>query len=82
MPISALTRLSHTGQKFSEKNFCKGVQQSYFELSLLSLIHKIFEQNVYHYVTVYLGQILTLKNVDKTANTFCGEAKRKKTDTV
>ena len=44
MSISALTRQSHTRQKFSEIFFCKGVQL-YFEISLLSFIHKIFEQN-------------------------------------
>ena len=44
MSISALTRPSHTGQKFSEKNFCLGVEL-YFEISLLSFMHKIFEQN-------------------------------------
>ena len=37
--ISALTRQSHTTQKFSEKFFCKGVQL-YFEISLLSFIPK------------------------------------------
>ena len=49
--ISALTRLSHTGQKLSEINFCEGVQLC-FEISLLSFIHKIFAQKVYLYVTV------------------------------
>ena len=48
-----LTRLSHTGQKFSEKNFCKGVQL-YFEISFLSFIHEIFEQNFFLYVNSLL----------------------------
>ena len=67
--ISALTRQSHTGQKFSEKIFCKGVQL-YFEISLLSLIHKIFEQNFYLYITVYLVRIWTYQNADEKAHTF------------
>ena len=67
--ISALTRQSHTGQKFSEKNFCKGVQL-YFEISLLSFIHKIFEQNFYLYITVYLVRIWTYKNADEKVHTF------------
>ena len=37
MFTSALTRLSHTGQEFSENIFCEGVEL-YFEISL-------FEQN-------------------------------------
>ena len=41
MSVSALTRQSNTEQKLSEKNFCRGVQL-YFEISLLSFIHKIF----------------------------------------
>ena len=69
MSISALTRQSHTAQKFSENNFCKGVQH-YFEISLLSFIHKIFEQNFYLYMTVYLVRIRTYKNADKKAHTF------------
>ena len=43
--ISALTRQSHTGQKFLENIFYEGVQL-YFEISL-------FEQNFYQYVAVY-----------------------------
>ena len=34
---------------FRKKIFCKGVQL-YFEISLLSFIHKIFEQNFYLYI--------------------------------
>ena len=41
MSMSALTRLSHTGKKFSEKNFYEGVQL-YFEISLSSFNHEIF----------------------------------------
>ena len=52
--ISALTRLPHTGQKFSEKIFCKGVQL-YFEILLLSFIHKIFEQSFYLYITARMA---------------------------
>ena len=46
MSISALTRLSHAGQKYFLQRFffCKGVQP-YFKISLLSFIRKVFEQN-------------------------------------
>ena len=40
MTISALTRLSNAGQKFSQKKFCKRVQPD-FEISL-SLLHVKF----------------------------------------
>ena len=44
LSISALTRQSHTGQKFSEKFFfCKGALL-YFKISLLSFIHKIWNK--------------------------------------
>ena len=80
MFISALTRQLHTGQKFSEKFFCKGVQLC-FEISLLSFIHKIFEQNFYLYITVYLVQMLTYKNADEKARTFSRRSKNgRKTD--
>ena len=71
MSIAAQTKLLHNGQKFSEKFFCKGVQL-YFEISLLSFIHKIFEQNFYQYIAVsdYLVRIWTYKNVDEKAHTF------------
>ena len=82
MSISAVTRQSHTGQKFFEKNFCKGVQL-YFEISLLSFIHKIFKQNFYLYVIVYLVRIWTYKNADEKGHTFSRSKnikKRTKTD--
>ena len=72
--ISALTRQSHTGQKFSEKSFCKGVQL-YFEISLLLFIHKIFEQNFHLYITVYLVRIWTYKNANEKAHTFSRRSK-------
>ena len=56
--IYALTRQSHAGQKYPKKLFCKGVQL-YFEISLLSFIHKIFEQKFYLYTAVYLVRIWT-----------------------
>ena len=64
--LSALTRQSHTGQKFSEKIFFKGLQL-YFETSLLSFIglHKIF---TYIYTTVYLLRIWSYKNADEKAH--------------
>ena len=40
MSISALTKLSHTGQKLSERIFRKGIQP-YFEISLLSFIPEV-----------------------------------------
>ena len=75
--ISALTRQSHTGQKFSEKIFCKGVQL-YFEISLFSFIHKIFEQNFYLYITVYLVRIWTYKKGDEKAHTLSRRSKNVK----
>ena len=78
--MSALTKLSNTGQKLSEKFFCKEVQP-YFEISLLSFIHKIFEQNLYQYVTVYLVRIWTYKNVDEKGHTFSRRVKNVKNRT-
>ena len=75
MCTSALTRLTHTGQKFSEKNFCKGMQP-YFEISLLSYIRKIFEQNFCEYLAVYCRWIY--KNADEKANTFLRRSKKVK----
>ena len=46
MSISALTRVSHSGQKLSENIICKGVQLC-FKMSL-------FQPNYYHYETFYL----------------------------
>ena len=78
--MSALIRQSRTELKFSEKIFCKEVQL-YFEISLLSFIHKIFEQNFYLYTTVYLVRIWTYKNADEKAHTFSRRSKNvKKTD--
>ena len=59
--------------------FCKGVHL-YFEISLLSFIHKIFELNFYLYTTVYLVRIWIYKNADKKAHTvlFQEEAKTQK----
>ena len=83
--ISALTKLSHTGQKFSKKIFLERVQL-YFEILLLSFIHNIFEQNFYLYVAVYLVRIWTYENADEKAHTFSRRSKnlkkRTKTDTV
>ena len=83
MSISAPTKLSHTGEKFSEKKFLWRIQL-YFEISLLSFIHKIFEQNFYLYVTVYLVRIWTYQNADEKAHTFSRRSKnvkkRTKTD--
>ena len=86
MSISALTKLSHIGQKLSEKIFCKGAQP-YFKISLLSFMHKIFEQSFYQYITVYLVRIWTYKNADEKSHTFsrrCKNVKKngRKTDTV
>ena len=75
--ISALTRQSHTGQKFFEKFFCKEVQL-YFEISLVSFIRKIFEQNFYLYITAYLVRIWTYKNADEKAHAFSRRSKNVK----
>ena len=76
MSISALTKLSHIGQKFLKIIFCKGVQL-YFEISLLSFIHKMFEQNFYQYVAVYFVRIWTSRNENEKSKLvlFHGEAK-------
>ena len=71
----AQTKQSHTGQKFSKKNF---------------LQRGIFERKFYLYVTVCLVQIWTYKNADEKAHTFSRRSKkhkktgenRRKTDTV
>ena len=63
--------------KVFRKNFCKGVQL-YFEISLLSFIHKIFEQNFYLHITVYLVRIWTYKNADEKAHTFSRRSKNVK----
>ena len=70
MFISALTRLSHTGQKFSESIFGEGVQLC-FEISF-------FEQNFYLYVKVYLVRIWTYKNAEEKARTFSRSKNLKK----
>ena len=62
MFIFSLTRLSHTGQKFSKNIFYKGVQLC-FETSL-------FEQNFDQYVAVYLVRKGTYKNAEENAHTF------------
>ena len=60
---------SHTLNKsFPKKILRKGVQL-YFEISLLSFIHKIFEQNPYPYTTVYLVRTRNHKNADEKAHT-------------
>ena len=55
----------------------------YFEISLLSFIHKIFEQNFYLYITVYLVRIWTYKNADEKAPTLSRRSKhiKKRTKT-
>ena len=62
---------------FRKKFFCKGVQL-YFEISLLSFIHKIFGQNFYPYITIYLVRIWTYKNADEKAHTFSRRSKNVK----
>ena len=44
-------------------------------------MHKIFEQNFYLYITVYLELIWTYKNADEKAHSFLRRSKNvKKTD--
>ena len=62
---------------FSEKYFFEEVQR-YFEISLLSFIHKTFEQNFYQYVTLYLVRIWACKNVDEKVHTFSWEKQKRK----
>ena len=62
---------------FRKEFFCKGLSL-YFEISLLSLMHQIFEQNFYPYVTVYLVRIWTYKNTDEKAHTFSRRSKNVK----
>ena len=38
-------------------------------------MHKIFEQNFYLYVTLYLMRIWTYKNADEKAHTFLRRSK-------
>ena len=74
MSISALTRQSHTGQKFSEKNFLLRGTALFRNIALI-----VHTQNFYLYVTVYLVRIWTYKNAMKKRLLFQVEAK---TDTV
>ena len=68
--------------KVVRKKFLQRVHD--FEISILSFIHKIFEQNFYQYVTVYLVRIWTYENADEKAHTFSRKSKnvkkRTKTD--
>ena len=65
--ISALTRLSHTGQKFSKKNSCEGIQLN-VETSLSSLMHKIFISSS---LPLSLVRILNYKNADYLLGVVC-----------
>ena len=60
------------------KKFFLGKGKLYFEISLVSFIHKIFEQTFYLYTTVYLVRIWTYKNADKKAHTFSRRSKNVK----
>ena len=64
-------------KSFSKQICCKGAQP-YFEISLLSFTHKIFEQKFYQYVTVYVVQIWTYKNADEKAHTLSRRSKNVK----
>ena len=71
MSISVLTRLSHTGQKFSKKNSCEGIQLN-VEMSLSSA----HAQNFYQYVLcsslpLYIVRILNYKNADYLLGVVC-----------
>ena len=63
--ISALTRRSHTGQKFSEKSFLWRSTALFWNIALV-----VHTQNFYLYTTVYLVRIWTYKNADEKAHTF------------
>ena len=63
-----------TEKIFPKNNFCKEVQL-YFETSLTSFIHKIFEQVFHQYVTFYSVRIWTYKNVDEKTHTFSWRGK-------
>ena len=64
--------------KVFRKNFFVKGYKLYFEISLLSFIHKIFEQNFYLYITVYLVRIWTFKNADEKAHTLSRRGKNVK----
>ena len=64
-------------KSFPKKIFCKMVQP-YFEILLLSFIHKIFEQNFCQYTTVYLVRKWTYKNANEKAHTFSPRSKNVK----
>ena len=63
-------RLSHAGQKFSEKKLFKGLQLC-VEISL-------FEQNLDQYVAVYLVRKWTYTNAEEKAHIFFKKQKTKK----
>ena len=73
MSISALTRLSHAGQRFSEKKFCEGLQL-YSPIIKYRCRHS-YTIIFYHYLAVYLVRIWTYKNSDEKRILYCGEAK-------
>ena len=64
-------------KRFPKKVFCKEVQP-YFEISLWSFKHKIFEQNFCQYATVYLVRIWTCKNANEKVHTFSWKSKHAK----
>ena len=80
MPISALTRLSRTGQKYSEKKFFVREYSAILKYRSHRSFTKVFEQNFYQNITVCLVRIWTYKNADEKAHTFfVDKQKRKKT---
>ena len=77
LTVHIRTKLSHTGQKFSEKNFAKGyVQLLFYNITLI-----VHEQNFYQYATVYLVRIWTYKNAGEKAHTFSQRSKNVKKKT-
>ena len=75
--LSALTRLSHTGQKFSKKVFVKEyspIVKYRTHRSCTNFLNKNFHQ----YVTVYLVRISIYKTADKKMHAFSRRSKNVK----
>ena len=82
MSISALTRQSYTGQKFSKKIFFVKGCSSILNYRYYRSYTNIFEQTFYLYITVYLVRIRTYKNADEKDHTSGRSKNGRKTDTV
>ena len=84
MSISTLAKLSHTGQKLSEKILLQRVHLYFKNIDLIIHPQNFWTKLLSICVTVYLVRIWTYKNADEKAHTFSRRSKnvkkRTKTD--